>query len=207
MKDYRDLRRVAHREGVGTLELGMYLTLHGITFHSLTKLLDKSRPFVTTPLRVLKACNPDMINQQPIVSSYNVGRVEKHRLDELCVVIPSLTDYIGAFRFIPTDDVLTVPGSRMSYFRCPDVTVAVCLSLWLQSPLTIEAIRTEFAKHKRMKTMTLDFLQVIPMAEGVLHPDIVAKAIELDTRIKKLVSRANEKYAELNALAGEYTVQ
>ncbi len=55
--------------------------------------------------------------------------IQRHR-----VVIPSLKNYVGAYRFVPYDDTLAIISRRLGYFRCPNIITAVSLPLWLRHP-------------------------------------------------------------------------
>jgi len=65
------------------------------------------------------------------IREVHAGAIRLHAPDEKCIVFPSLIDYIGAYRFLPIDDISTITAERTAYLRYPNILMAVSLSLWL----------------------------------------------------------------------------
>jgi len=206
---YRDIRREYYRKGVHLMDLDYFCNAHGITYHRTARISISGRKNIEGEVRFLTR---DMFSGVNFVVGRNSakklevtpGMIQLHALDDKCIVIPSLRDYVGAYRFIPSDDIPTAVTSRMGYFRCPSRAIAVSFALWLRHPKVIEAIRCEFKQKRRMKEMTEEFLGNIPVPEVILQPHIVERATEIDDKIAKLLGSINALTDELEDLTLEY---
>ena len=209
---FPDIIRDYYREGVNIMELGVFMDRKNVTYHAGVKPLLHNRPEEVQKIRVLtkqmfSGVAFDVGENSARTRSVNPGAINIHTLDETCVVFPSLTDYVGAYRFLPTDDIPTITAERMAYLRCPNILTAVSLSLWLRHPRIVEAIRHEFRKKrgKNSKEMNFTFLSVIPVPEGMLQPHIVGRALEIDNKIVEAHKELNAMVDELRAISVEYT--
>ena len=201
-----------YREGVDIMKLGIFMEKKNVTYHTKVKPRLHNRPEETQKIRVLtkqmfSGVGFNTGENSARTRSVNPGSMKLHTLDETCVVFPSLTDYVGAYRFVPSDDIPTITAERMAYLRCPNILTAVSLSLWLRHPRIVEAVRHEFRKKrgKNSKEMNFTFLSVIPVPEGMLQPHIVGRALEIDNKIVEAHKELNAMVDELKAMSVEYT--
>ena len=206
---YRDIRREYYKKGVHLMDLDYFCNAHGITYHRTARISIAGRKNIEGEVRFLtramfSGVNFDIGKNSAKKMEVTPGMIQLHALDDKCIVIPSLRDYVGAYRFVSSDNIPTVVTSRMGYFRCTSSTIAVSLSLWLRHPRVIEAIRHEFKQKRRMKEMTEEFLSDIPVPEVILQPHIVDRAIQIDDEIVQLLSNVNALTDELEDLTLEY---
>ena len=206
---FKDIIREYYKKGVEIMDLGLFRYKHNITFHKKSSIHIAGRPEEYMKIRTLKR---EMFSGMVFEYGENTAHerlvtpslIKLHTLDDKCVIIPSVVDYIGAYRFIPSDDKPTLVSSRMAYLRCPNILIAVSLSLWLRHPRVVEAIRTEFRKKGRLKEMTAEFIGHIPVPEGMLQPHIVGRALEIDNEIQASHKRLTELVGELSEMSAEY---
>ena len=187
---YREIIRKYYRKRVMLVDLEYFMNLHKITYHKISRKYRNDRPSVTGLLRTLSVETATGVSLNIGKNSvkeetYTPGDVAMHTLDENCVVIPNLKQYVGAYRFMPIDDVPTIPSRNMGYFRCPNLILAVSLSMWLRHPDVVLETNREFGRKRRMKTMELRFFERIPVPEEVLDYEIVKRAMEIDASIEK----------------------
>ena len=136
---------------------------------------------------------------QVLEREVSVNAVNIHSLDDKCVVIPDITDYKGAYRFIPTKDVPTLIGTRSSYIRCPSVEIALGLALWLQSGTVVAVIREEFKRLDDLKEMNKQFLEDIVVPGESLNKIVLDKALKLEEKIYNTHLELNEMIQELES--------
>ncbi len=206
---YADIHREFHKKGVLVHTLANFMIQHGITYHRVTKFHSKEIPSVTGKVRrftkqLCTGVSMEIGDAMIADMEYTPGVVKKHALDGNCVIIPSLIHYVGAYRFTAFDEIPTITSGRMGYFRCPNLIVSVSLSLWLRHPRIADAIRYEFSLKRRQKEMSVEFLHDIPMAEGILQPEIVKKAMLLDDEIVASLKRVKVLSGEIDDLAVRY---
>ena len=206
---FRDITREYYRKGVGVMDMGVYMDTHDITYSTRVRPLLHNRQEELRNVRVLSG---QMFSGLAFDIGENTAQkrlvtpsaIELHALDEDCVIIPSLKNYVGAYRFVPYDGTPTLTSERMGYFRCPNIITAVSLSLWLRHPRVVEAIRYEFKRKGRMKEMTIGFLEEIPVPDGMLQPHIVGKAMEIDNEILASHHEQVRLVGELSDMSAEY---
>ncbi len=192
------------------MDLSMFMNMHGITLHKTQRIYSPVRPTIDTgKIRILKGFhNGESLYSEPSVSvkgkRYSPTLIEKHALDENCVVFPVTNKYVGATRFIPMDDIPTVVGRNMMYLRCPNFSIAVSLSLWLQSRRVVEEVQAAF-EHKRSVTkLDSQFIGHIQVPEEILNPLLVKKAVDIDRKIESNLREINQLLLELEDVGRGY---
>ena len=123
---FTDITRDYYRKGVGVMDLEIYMREHNITFHRRVNMHLYGRPETETKVRVLSrqmfsGLVFDIGENSSHTKAITTSTLKFHALDDTCVIFPSLVDYVGAYRFIPTDDIPTFISSRMAYLRCPKI--------------------------------------------------------------------------------------
>ena len=207
---YRDIVREYYRKNIMLMDLGIFMKGYDITYHVLKKRFYKGRPSTVGPLRVLKVKNTvgTSLNMDYGVvheeEEYDTAIIRKHALDECCVVIPNLRKFVGAYRFTPIDNVPTVVSASMAYLRCPNMLMAINLSLWLRNPRIVNEVNKEFKLKKRLKIMDFKFLSSIPVPEEIIDYDIAKRVIEIDASIKEQYNKIYELEDELQGLCSAY---
>lgn len=206
---YKDILREYYRKNVHLMDLDYFCNRHGITYHRTARISIAGRNNIEAEVRYLtramfSGVRFDIGKNSAKKMEVTPGMLQLHALDDTCIVIPSLRDYVGAYRFIPSDDIPTAVTSRMGYFRCPSRTIAVSLALWLRHPRVIEAIRNEFKQKRRLKEMTFEFLGNIPVPEVILQPDVVKEALRIDEEIAEHHRSINALTDTLEDLTSQY---
>lgn len=206
---YRDITRKYYRKNVMVMDLGIFMKGYDITYHSLKKRFYKGQPSTVGPLRVLKVKHSvgtslDVDRNFVLEEEYTSRVVEMHTLDECCVVIPNLKKFVGGYRFLPVDDIPTVVSASMGYLRCPNLLIAMSLSLWLRNPMIVAEVNREFKLKRRLKEMDFNFLSNIPVPEEILDYDIMKRVVEIDGLIKENYTKIHELEDELEELCSTY---
>jgi len=207
---YSDIRREFYQRGIELIDLELFMAEHGITVHNVQRKFAQRRgEFKIGKVRVLED------NRRPNESfrstleipneKYSTAIMNIHALDENCIVIPRLDKYIGAYRFIPFDDIPTIAGRHMLYLRCPTFNIAVSLSLWLQSDTVVREVAKELGKRKRLHAIDKKFLGEIKVPDSILDIDIVKRAVDIDREIEENLVKLDDLVSELESLSRSYT--
>lgn len=209
--DYKTLRRHYYKKDILLMDMSLFMKTNGITFHNGPGLLNSKSTAEVMSIRVIgrgnatSAISYDPTDVEPKDMLVNRGPVEKHALDETCVILPSLNEYLGAYRFVGNDGTTTVVGRRSGYFRCKNKRDAVVLSLWLRMPMVTEAIRTELLRDGRSNSLSKKFMSDIPIPEQSLSETVVGKALKIDEDIHNTLLELRYLLTDLAELDSEYS--
>jgi hypothetical protein len=207
---YADLRKEFYKRGIDLMDLSLFMNLHGITLHKTQRIYAPTKPTITVgKVRILKGFhNGETLYAEPSIAvkdkRYLRTLVEKHALDENCVVFPVVDRYAGAIRFMPTDDIPTVVGRNMMYLRCPNFSIAVSLSLWLQNRRVVAEVQAAFESKRSLKELDSKFIGQIQVPEEILNPILVKKAVDIDMKIESNLREINQLVLELEEIANNY---
>jgi hypothetical protein len=170
---YRQLARETYQKsGLPVIDLGLYLTKHngsikspgsyriGKNLEEMTVRYIRKRDTVIPFMSILDVTTTER-------AMLKRDAVERHALDEGCIVIFDMHDFTGGPIFIPVDDVPTVTRGKSLVIRA-ERDVLATIAIWLNSRVVIEAVRNEVGK----KTATED-AKSIPIPDTVLSKDIV----------------------------------
>ena len=204
---FAELKREFHSRGISLMSIGVFMKKYDVVLRELSRKKRGIRVTRVGMFRVLdyKCFTPTYMN----VSAAKVEEFEytpeymaNKAIDQNCVVLPALSPFIGAFRFIPIDDVPTLTGTNYKYFKCKDIATATSISMWLRSPKVIDAINWELGVNNT-DIGDIDFIKSIPIPEEILNPTVIIKAMTLELKIVEHHREVDELLAELIELQGE----
>ena len=197
---YRDLAREIYRKSnLPVIDLGLYLTKHGGTIKSagsyrvgknleeMTVRFVRKRDTVIPFMSVFDDTTTE-------TGMFKRDVVERHALNEGCLVIFDVHDFTGAPVFIPVDDIPTVTRGRSLVVRASRPILAT-LGVWLNSTHVIKAVRSESGK----KT-ALEDAKRIPIPDTVLPDEAVDRYFTMIHQRAKTIREVVEMTQEIEAI-------